>query len=54
MDYEMNNPDAFQAMADNLDDDVGVEGNTNLEKYKKMAPSKTSQKQYDRVKEEIL
>ena len=31
MDYELNNPDTFHLMAD---DDVGVEGNTNLEKYK--------------------
>jgi hypothetical protein len=45
MDYELNNPDAFQSMADNLDDDVGVEGNTNLEKYKNKAATEEEEKQ---------
>lgn len=44
MDHELNNPDAFQSMADNLDDDVGVEGNTNLEKYKNKAATEEEEK----------
>jgi hypothetical protein len=45
MEYELNNPDAFHAMADNLDDDVGVEGNTNLEKYKNKGATEEEEKQ---------